>query len=179
VKRLKARYPYDDLASSPVHGVAVFSKYPVENFTTYYWGSEPNLTGNIILPDTTVHFVATHTLSPRSEERYAKRNQHLKQMAHYLESINGPVLAIGDFNAVPWNPAIVQIRRQSNLIDSRKGLTPTYPADWNVGGIPIDYILHSNELKCLGFQSIDMAGSDHKGVLGEYQLVAHEIQSEI
>nr|WKN38353.1 endonuclease/exonuclease/phosphatase family protein [Tunicatimonas sp. TK19036] len=170
---LKAEYPYFQMASSPVHGVAVFSKYPVKDFTTYFWGQEPSLTGNIMLPDTTVHFVATHTLSPRSEERYAERNQHLKHMAHYLKSINGPVLAIGDFNAVPWNPYIVQMRRQSNLLDSRKGLTPTYPADWNVGGIPIDYILHSNELRCLGFQSVDMAGSDHKGVLGEYQLAVN------
>ena len=172
---LKDTYPYYHLASSPVHGVAVFSKYPVKDFTTYFWGQEPSLTGNIILPDTTVHFVATHTLSPRSEARYAERNQHLKHMAQYLESINGPVLAIGDFNAVPWNPNIVKIRQQSNLLDSRKGLTPTYPADWNVGGIPIDYILHSNELRCLVFQSVDMAGSDHKGVLGEYQLAVNEM----
>ncbi len=175
VIRLENQYPYYHLSYQNAHGVAIFSKHPVEDLTTYYWGGEPNLTGNIILSDTTVHFVAAHTLSPRNEKRYTKRNQHLRQMARYLESIDGPVLAIGDFNAVPWNPHIVQILRQSSLLDSRQGFTPTYPARWKIGGIPIDYILHSDELHCLDFQSVDMAGSDHKGVLGEYQFMTEEI----
>lgn len=169
VIRLKDQYPHHHLSYQDAHGVAIFSKHPVEDLTTYYWGGEPNLTGNIVLSDTTVHFVAAHTLSPRNEDRYTKRNQHLRQMARYLESIEGPVLAIGDFNVVPWNPHIVQIRRQSSLSDSRRSLTPTYPADWKIGGIPIDYILHSDELQCLDFQSLDTAGSDHRGVLGEYR----------
>jgi len=173
--RLKNQYPHYHLAYQEVHGVAIFSKHPVEDLTTYYWGGEPSLTGNIMLPDTTVHFVATHTLSPRNEKRYTKRNQHLRQMGRYLKSIEGPVLAIGDFNAVPWSPHIVQIRRQSRLFDSRRSFTPTYPARWKIGGIPIDYILHSDEVQCLNFQSVEMAGSDHKGVLGEYHFTTEEI----
>ncbi|WKN44807.1 endonuclease/exonuclease/phosphatase family protein [Tunicatimonas pelagia] len=102
--RLEEKYPYYHEAYSTeqeVTGVAVFSKYPVEGFTAYYWGGQPNLTGNVLLPDTSVHFVATHTLSPYSPNRYTKRNQHLQQLARYLEDIEGAVLAIGGFNAIP------------------------------------------------------------------------------
>jgi len=103
--RLKDEYPYYHDAYNTEHGptgVAVFSKYPVEDFTTYYWGGNPNLTGNVLLPDTSVHFIATHALSSRrSMKQYTKHNQHLKQVARYLENIEGAVLVIGGLSAIP------------------------------------------------------------------------------
>ncbi|MEM9672524.1 MAG: endonuclease/exonuclease/phosphatase family protein [Cyclobacteriaceae bacterium] len=175
ILRLRNQYPHHHLAHQEAHGVAIFSKHPVQDLTTYYWGDVPNLTGNILFSDTTVHFVATHTLSPRGEDHYTKRNRHLRQMARYLESIDGLVLAIGDFNAVPWNPHIMQIRRQSSLFDSRQSGAPTYPTDWKIGSISIDYILHSDELQCLDFHSVDTGGFDHRGVFEEYQFIIKEI----
>ncbi|MGB3589001.1 MAG: endonuclease/exonuclease/phosphatase family protein [Tunicatimonas sp.] len=99
--RLKNEYLYYHNAYSTERGptgVAVFSKYPVKDFTTYYWGGTPTLTGNVLLPDTSVHFIATHALSSRrSVVQYTKHNQHLRQIARYLENIEGAVL-------VTWRP---------------------------------------------------------------------------
>lgn len=169
-KGLEKAYPYHHFVNNHPHGLVIFSKYPLDDLITYHWAGVPTLTGNVNLNGTPVHFVSTHTLSPRTEDRFRKRNKHLKKIAQYLKTVKGPVLAIGDFNAVPWNPSIVQIKEQSDMIDSRKSITPTFPSSFKLAGIPIDYILHSNELTCLDFDAVDTMGSDHRGVVGEYVL---------
>lgn len=164
---LEKEYPYFAITEHAFHGVAIFSKYPLENMKTYHWTNEPTLTGDIVYEGKKLHFVATHTLSPRSEERFQIRNQHLNKIAEYVKQQEGPIVAIGDFNAVPWSQSIVNIKQSTDLVDSRKGFTSTFPADMPLG-IPIDYIFHSDELSCLNFESVDAIGSDHKGVIGEY-----------
>lgn len=152
------------------HGLAVFSKYPLENVQVFYWSEVPNIAGDVIVSDSAVHFLASHTLSPRNKQRYRLRNQHIRQIANYLQSLEGPVLAIGDYNAVPWNHHIVSMKEKANMYDSRKDIIPTYPSVLRSGGIPIDYIFHSKDFQCINFQAIPTDGSDHRGVLGVYQL---------
>lgn len=170
IQGLQEDYPYYHYAKGHPHGLLVFSKFPLDNAKTYYWAGVPSLAGDVMLPATEVHFITTHTLSPRNKARYEKRNEHLKRMAGYLGSADKPVLAIGDFNAVPWNPNIIQIKEQSEMEDSRKSITPTFPSHLKSGGIPIDYILHSPELTCLEFDAVETLGSDHRGVVGIYQI---------
>lgn len=164
---LEDQYPYFAITEHDVHGVAIFSKYPITNLETYNWTGEPTLTGDFIYDNKAVHFVATHTLSPRSPQRFENRNEHLSKLADYVNSLEGPILAIGDFNAVPWNKSIQNIKHTTDLIDSRKGIASTYPANYSIG-LPIDYIFHSDELNCINFEVIEAIGSDHKGIYGEY-----------
>ncbi len=182
--RLCELYPYHHVlvSSTSTQGIAVFSRYPLQDVQTHVWADTPTLVGNIALgqksttdsdaatKDTLVHFVASHALSPRSEQRYLRRNAHLRQVADYLRTVDGPVLAMGDYNAVPWNPHIVAIRRKARLSDSRKTITATYPSRLQEGGIPIDYVFHSDDFACLSFQALQSGGSDHRGVMGTYWL---------
>lgn len=175
---LEEEYPYFAITEHKFHGVAIFSKYPLENMKTYYWTDEPTLTGDVIYNGNALHFVATHTLSPRNIERFQVRNQHLGKVAEYVKQVNGPVVAIGDFNAVPWSQVIVNITKNTDLVDSRKGLTSTFPANLPIG-IPIDYIFHSDELSCINFEAVDAIGSDHKGVVGEYAFTSPSLLVDI
>ena len=193
-QRLGDAYPYYHVVSDPhdAQGMAIFSRHPLKNVQTRYWADVPNIVGDIDLTtpretteaamrddnpfagglpgDTTVHFVASHTLSPRSESRYRRRNEHIRHIAHYLQSVDGPVLAIGDYNAVPWNPSIVAMKEKARLYDSRRTFTPTYPSRLQDGGLPIDYVFHSDDFTCLDFYAVTAAGSDHRGVVGTYRL---------
>ncbi len=167
IDKLEADYPYYAFVCGEVHGVAVFSRFPIDDIRQYRWTGEPTLTGNVLLNGHKIHFVSTHTLSPRSPERSRNRNQHLQKITEYVSKVEGPVLAIGDFNVVPWSRPILHMKAHTDLRDSRKSLSPTFPADYQLG-IPIDYILHSDEINCLRFDAIDSEGSDHRGVMGEY-----------
>lgn len=185
--QLRDAYPYYHVVTDPwdTRGIAIFSRYPLKNVQTHYWAKSPNITGDIDLSgrvaqdenassilrgDTLVHFVASHTLSPRSESRYRRRNAQIRHIADYLKSVEGPVLAIGDYNAVPWNPSIVAMKQAARVHDSRQNFTSTYPARLQEGGLPIDYVFHSEDFTCLDFYAVSAKGSDHRGVVGTYRL---------
>lgn len=171
-KELAEAYPY--FFSLPLetccHGIAVFSKNPLSEVEEFYSGSLPNIRGNICIDGTSVHFVTSHTSAPTSYQRHKSRNKHILQLASHFGSISGPKVAIGDFNSVPWDSAITGFKKTTLLRDSRKSLTPTYPAYLKIAQIPLDYIFHSEELTCLGFTSIEGTSSDHLGILGTYRL---------
>ena len=181
-QRLRDTYPYYHVVTDPwdTRGMAVFSRYPLKNVQTHYWTKSPNITGDIDLSsrvasneksgDTLVHFVASHTLSPRSESRYRRRNEQIRHITDYLKSVEGPVLAIGDYNAVPWNRSIVAMKQEAQVFDSRQKFTSTYPARLRGGGLPIDYVFHSEDFACLDFYAVSAEGSDHRGVVGRYRL---------
>ena len=181
-QRLRDAYPYYHVVTDPwdTRGIAIFSRYPLKNVQTHYWTKSPNITGDIDLSsriasneksgDTLIHFVASHTISPRSESRYRRRNEQIRHIADYLKSVDGPVLAIGDYNAVPWNRAIVAMRQEAQVYDSRQNFTSTYPARLRGGGLPIDYVFHSEDFTCLDFYAVSAEGSDHRGVIGRYRL---------
>lgn len=172
-RHLSDTYPYFHMVTdeqNPAYGLAVFSKYPVKNVRTIYWSGLPNIAGDLQLPREEVHFLASHTLSPRSRGRYRKRNQHIRQIADYINVIDRPIFAIGDYNVVPWNPVIQEFRNATRLQDSHLSWEPTFPARWSGIGIPIDYIFHSPDIHCQNFTSFPIAGSDHQGIVGEYLL---------
>ncbi len=169
---LSKDFPYYKIVAydQSTRGLAVFSSYPLNNMQVYYWYGIPNIAGDVTVGNREIHFLASHTLSPINEERHFLRNQHIRQIGVYLRSVEGPVLAIGDYNIVPWNHQIIALKEKAQLLDSRKGFTSTYPAILRSGGIPIDYIFHSPELECISFRALPTEGSDHRGVLGTYQL---------
>jgi len=154
-----------------IQGLAVFSKYPMKNVQSIRLAGMPNIEGEIQFADSSIRFVTSHTRSPITYTRYLQRNTHLKVLAAYLNTIEGPVIAIGDFNAVPWDTSILEFKKRSRLQDSRKKITPTFPSFLKFLGIPIDYIFHSKELSCLDFRSIDGTSSDHLGVIGYYKFI--------
>jgi endonuclease/exonuclease/phosphatase (EEP) superfamily protein YafD len=171
-KHLAEKYPYYHIVTGngSGEGIAVFSRYPLCHLKTIYWEDRPNIAGDIEVADSSIHFLASHTISPMNLQRYHQRKRHLQKIANYLQKQDKPILAIGDYNIVPWNRNIVQLKKQAQLADSRKGRQATFPSYLGRWGIPIDYIFHSNELNCLNFGTIQGTGSDHLGIQGAYQL---------
>ncbi|MEM6843421.1 MAG: endonuclease/exonuclease/phosphatase family protein [Bacteroidota bacterium] len=171
VQLLSDEYPYFQIvtdAENASRGLAVFSKHPVRDLQTIYWDGMPNITGNVLIEGETIHFIASHTLSPRNQGRYRHRNQHIRRIARYINTIDRPVLAIGDYNVVPWNPIIRELTQATELQHSHTGWQPTFPARLRSLGVPIDYIFHSPEFHCRKFEALPASGSDHRGIVGEY-----------
>ncbi len=171
-KNLATAYPYYHIVpgSGRGEGIAIFSRYPLSGVETIVWENRPNIAGNIEVGDSSIHFLASHTISPVTLQRFHQRKRHLQQITRYLEKQEQPVLAIGDYNIVPWNRNIAKLKKQAQVADSRKGRQATFPSFLGRWGIPIDYIFHSDELNCLNFGTISGTGSDHLGVMGAYQI---------
>ena len=150
-------------------GIAVYSKYPLSDLKILCIEDIPNITGRIKLTDTSLYFITSHTKSPISNKNYKIRNRHIHAIANHLKTIEGPVVAAGDYNIVPWDSVINTFKKKAALVDSRQSLTPTYPAYLKIAQIPIDYIFHSDELDCLSFSTISGTSSDHLSIIGYYQ----------
>ncbi|MEO1050862.1 MAG: endonuclease/exonuclease/phosphatase family protein [Bacteroidota bacterium] len=171
-RRIGDVYPYHEVVhgENPSEGIALFSKYPLQNVNVTYWGDMPNILADVVIDDQPIHLVASHTKSPVYPSRYNMRNRHIKQITDYVKGIDKPVVAMGDYNAVPWDVHIRELQKQAGLEDSRRSLTPTFPAWIPPAQIPIDYIFYSNELECIRFDAIRSDSSDHLGIVGRYDL---------
>ena len=171
VTGLSEKYPYTILEprDNDAYGLAVFSKYPLNNPEVLFTAGLPNIVGEICLETDSFHFVASHTKAPLSQANYFRRNRHIELLAEYVDQIEGPKVVMGDFNTVPWDGSIVNFKKDTNLSDSRKSMEGTYPAWAPVGKIPIDYIFHSEDFTCAGFSSLEPTNSDHLGIVGVYQ----------
>lgn len=169
---LSCKYPFSKIiARSNNYGIAVFSKTPFNDVWSYHSAGDPSIEGCVTIKGQDLHFIATHTRSPLPYYNYLLRNEQIDEIAERIAVVDGPKIVLGDLNAVPWDEKVVQLRRDTGLKDSRSSLASTFPKYGGVAKIPIDHILHSPELKCLGFKTISGMSSDHLGVIGVYKYV--------
>lgn len=171
---LKKDYPYYQIIKHPdaSQGIAVFSKHQIEEVDYHEWAGTANLSGRLKVGEERVNFLSLHTRSPMTKLKWKTRNEHIRLAAEYIADTSGEFLVLGDFNTVPWDVALNKFRKKTELVDSRKKLTPTFPA-WGpsyLAQIPIDYIFHSKGIRCGSLDSIKLT-SDHNAVLGDFQIL--------
>lgn len=170
VAGLSQDYPHYKVVEHPDNGqgIAVFSKYPLQDVEEVHVTSTANITGKILVYNESVNFLALHTKSPTTRLKWNNRNNHLKWAEDYVNEQPGEFLVLGDFNTVPWDKRMLSFQSSTKLADSRKKLTPTYPT-WNpfVAQIPIDYILHSKGIGCDSLDAVRIT-SDHKAIMGSF-----------
>ncbi|WP_305981906.1 endonuclease/exonuclease/phosphatase family protein [Roseivirga thermotolerans] len=170
VTGLAQDYPYYKVVEheDQGQGIAVFSKYPLQDVEEIHVTATANITGKILVGDEAINFLALHTKSPTTRLKWHNRNNHLKWAEDYVKEQPGEFLVLGDFNTVPWDNRMLSFQSSTELTDSRKKLTPTYPT-WNpfVAQIPIDYILHSKGIGCDSLDAVRIT-SDHKAIMGSF-----------
>lgn len=169
---LKADYPFYSVMKHPMEsqGIAVFSKYPLVDTQRMLWAGTANIAGKVQVGEEQINFLALHTASPTTKLRWGHRNAHIQAAKHFVNANEGEFLVLGDFNTVPWDKRLISFRSNTDLKDSRKKLTPTYPT-WNpfVAQIPIDYIFHSKGIGCDSLNAVTIT-SDHKAIMGTFQI---------
>jgi len=170
---LADEYPYSMvIPREDCYGLALFSKLALSSMKVADNYGFPIIEGNIDTPKNKVSFVCIHTRAPLGRDNFDLRNNQIEQLSKDVKTLKGAKLVIGDFNSVPWDTAIKNFKTKTALFDSRKKITPTYPSHLPIAGIPIDFIFHSKEIKCLSFESLKGSNSDHFGVYGKYSLDA-------
>lgn len=171
--QLCSRFPYvyATLSETNPYGLLLYSRFPLQDTHVLIRDGVRSLSAKAVTPQGKVRIVTTHTQSPMSTRRHANRNQHLAYWADTLaEEQELPTLLIGDMNAVPWDPGMVRLRKQSRLQDARTHLADTFPSWLPVVGLPIDYILHSEHFERTGFRVLDRTSSDHRGIVADFYL---------
>ena len=117
-----------------------------------------------------IHVLSIHPLPPMSQVYARARNATLDSAGRWSANQAVPNIVVGDFNATPWSTAFRDLQSAGGLINSQVGFgrAPTWPATFNtLGMIPIDHLLHSEELVTADRVVGGSNGSDHSPLVVE------------
>jgi len=164
---LRDLFPYRACLPHPSsYGLAFFSRYPIQTWRAARAGtSDPDhLEVELELPTGIVHVILAHLPPPFTPSELKKRNDGLAHLGQVARLKGKPTLLMGDFNASPWTPGLLDVERSSGLRSLRRGhgLLASWPAPFWPTRIPIDHILGSGTSITFGNASLGPdLGSDH------------------
>lgn len=174
VKALADEYPYYSLAPQDnCYGMALFSKRPLKEIQLRMWEGYPAISAKVENEGQDIFILSLHAASPVTRQRYHARNKQLAAVTQLIKEAAMPTLVIGDFNTVPWDPALRRLLIATKLRDSRaRNYTATWPNLFGKWGIPIDYVLYSPHWQRVNHHAAPIIGSDHRAMVATLAMKA-------
>jgi endonuclease/exonuclease/phosphatase (EEP) superfamily protein YafD len=167
--RHDARWPHQAWQSPHrVGGIGLLSRWPMRS-TAIDLDAATGFDVRITTPDGTLRVIVLHTWSPRDDRRARINQRQLEELAGLAATEPGPLLVMGDLNASPTTAGL-QALRDAGLQRPAGGEVRSWPSWLGPAGIAIDHVLGRN-LALGGAQPIDLAGSDHHGILVRFALL--------
>ncbi|NTS76179.1 endonuclease/exonuclease/phosphatase family protein [Catenovulum sp. SM1970] len=166
-------------------GIAVFSKYPISSRKVHNMASSSvniiEMTFFAQVQQTPIRLFALHPPSPRTEKLFELRNKTLSRLEDKIQrqgQLNQlmPTLVMGDLNTAPWSGYLPDFAFGQFLpCFAGQG----YGATWHLTSgwlapllaTKIDYCFYSSHFQITDYQLIEIAGSDHKGLSYQLQLI--------
>jgi len=189
--RLAERYPYH--RTEP--GCGFWSRYPILAYETFHLVEGEGAWAQWFVLDVEEQEVTVLSVHPRSPPVYgiplsevwdrlpmalddSGRDADLRGLVSRLETVSGPLVVIGDFNATDQQNLYTPLthRLHDAHRESGWGMGFTY-SRWPDMGLAlwrIDYVLYSPELVALSARVGDYAGSDHRPVIARLAFRAGE-----
>jgi endonuclease/exonuclease/phosphatase (EEP) superfamily protein YafD len=164
---------HETLGDIRMLGMGVFSKKSLTTFGTINHKGLVSTCGNLSVGNKgeSIHFVTTNTMPALNEQSFAKLREHLKTLILHLDTLDAPVIALGDFNAAPWSNIIIEFETRTHLKDSREGFMSSFTGgSTSMFGAPLNHIFYSKHLKCMGFETIPSSNFAFSGIKGIYEL---------
>jgi endonuclease/exonuclease/phosphatase (EEP) superfamily protein YafD len=160
-------YPYSIRVpqNSCCYGMSLYSRLPMVADTVLHFTRDPVIKVAVSLDGNDVEVWSVHTRPPIFPNDTEERNFLLNQVASEIAASIRPSLLIGDLNIVPWAKEFKQLKAVSGMDDSRRGFLATYPMDLRIPLIPIDHILHTEAFYTTFCRTVEIPGSDHKGLV--------------
>ena len=155
-----------------LYGMGIFSKHDFVQLDTFMYDNIPNLIGSLRKKndEKVYHFVSSHITPPLNRIGLERMNQHLKVISDKVNGINEPVLAIGNFNTVAWSNELQSFKKETHMVESRRGGLGPFPTASSMLQTPMKFIFHTEELNCVSFGNINNQDAQEVGIFGIYQL---------
>lgn len=108
--------------------------------------------------------LSMHPLPPVDYHYTRARNAALAEAGDWARQQQTPHVIVGDLNATPWSVPFRELTRSADLVNSQRGYgrAPSWPSSFGgLGMIPIDHLLHSDDLVTTDRVLGEACGSDH------------------
>jgi endonuclease/exonuclease/phosphatase (EEP) superfamily protein YafD len=169
---VKKKYPFhlEKPSGDCCYGIGLYSKFPILDGEVFELGETPAIRASININGQVITVISFHTKPPAFPNETNIRNAQMRTIAEMSNSVEGPLVVIGDFNIVPWDAAFDAFLKQGNLKAVRNGFQATYPMHFGIPLIPIDHITYSASLEPTSCETLTIPGSDHKGMVASFKL---------
>ncbi|MDF7806566.1 endonuclease/exonuclease/phosphatase family protein [Pontiellaceae bacterium B12219] len=170
---LNATYPYRIAEPrEDCFGMVLLSKVPLEHRQVVEIGNSgvPSIIAEAYFPGGTISIIGTHPLPPIGADYSAQRNAQLAALPEFIQQQKYPVLLIGDLNTTPWSPFFQTLEKESGLKNSMQGFghQPSWPSGNAFMRIPLDHVLHDEEISIHNRMIGPKVGSDHLPVIVDF-----------
>ena len=167
-------YPYAYFEAAEPHGVAIFSRWPVQSAAPIELGPGGSRATRIMIRwhDRDVTVVGVHLHWPLTPGTLSLRNGELAALAALARAHDGPLLVTGDFNTTPWSHHYRDAVAASGLSDCARGrgLLATWPSQFPPLAVRIDQCLVSAHWRTLAVRTGPRLGSDHVAAIVDLAL---------
>ncbi len=193
-EQMRRDYPYQAL--EPLygdHGMGIISRYPFVNRTndpTFPWRRV-----TLDIQDQQITVINVHLATPQLQTRdlpflnreviiedyaTARRSNEQAELLALIDSIEGPLVILGDFNTSDREPAYTELNRRLHDAYRETAWGPglTFPQNMSVGPLPvpfplvrIDYVWSKGDMLATDAYTVCRgAGSDHCMVVADMDI---------
>ena len=175
-------YRYIHFRGKNILGHAIFSKYPLINTYSFDFEDSYNntLSADLVKGSDTLRIYNIHLqslsikpsvsylqeadnemLRKKISIRFIKQQEQVETILEHKNNSRYPVIISGDFNNTPFSYVYHKVSESMNdaFVEAGNGIGATYLFEYYP--MRIDYILASNELQILSFNTIKKTFSDH------------------
>lgn len=148
-------------------GMALYSTFPItDQHTETLAPGISVLTATLATHQGPVHIIAVHPIPPMGIAYHRDRNAYLVRVAEIANQSDATTIVLGDFNTTPWSPSFRDLIKSTSLRDSGKhrGFQSTWNRRHPLKSIPIDHVLHTQDLQVFERHIGPALGSDHHPV---------------
>lgn len=173
IDSLVGLYPYQHLmVGIDQYGMGLFSKYPIFDVDTFEFNKIPNLYFQIGWDEEQpLHVICSIMQPPVSDEAFKAIDAHFGVITEYIKNLEGPLIAMGNYNRAPWTTELTGFKSRAKLNDSRRDATArSATGSVSMSLMPEDHIFFNNLLACIAFNEVSNSNYTHLGVLGTYQI---------
>ena len=171
---LQAEYPYTHVEErTNCYGIALFSKLPFNSVRTIVLRGAPFIEAFVTVQCRSVRLLAVHATSPISYGHFRRRNEQLGMLGEYLANDDTATVLFGDLNTVPWDGSYRRFCARSGLLSTTPLLQRTWPSVGPLAVIPLDHVLISPSISTAGLRTVNVPGSDHRGLIADLHFAAH------
>lgn len=154
-------------------GIGIYSRAPLQVDERDLFGL-PALRAEVAIRDRTLTVLAVHTLPPRTRQYAEHWNQMMQTVSDWVRAENGPLLLAGDLNATRdtlWYRRLLALGLRGAHEECGRGFATTWPNGlFPFPPIRLDHFLVSNAVDVLAVREGQGQGSDHRPIVGEFEV---------
>jgi endonuclease/exonuclease/phosphatase (EEP) superfamily protein YafD len=169
---IMAKYPfkYEDVQID-VFGKAVFSKTKIDSMKRTDFGGVKALDIQVNKDNKVFRLVSAYLIPALNSSSVKQAKLQLNAMENDFRNDKNNLVLLGEFNQVYWSSDIMDFRKNTQLLNSRRNVNISDPK------MPYDHIFYSPKLECTDFGELSDSTNLHIGCTGAFQIKDNSLRN--